>query len=147
MWLLGDVERVTAELSAVTGRYGELDETGEALLRFKNGVIGSLGGGWVDVAHPVGVILSGTEGHAYVLNRDQLYIKSKHIEGADGQTPWTALPEAWPHAFELFFDAATGKPDVSLVTPHEAAARSAVMEALYEAARERAWVQPAGPEA
>jgi predicted dehydrogenase len=143
MWLLGDVTSVTATLATVTGRYGDLDETGEALMRFKNGVIGSLGGGWVDVAHPVGLILSGTEGHAYVANRDQLYFKSQHVEGADGETPWTALPEAWPHAFELFFDAVNGKPGVSLVSPQEAAVRSAVMEAMYQAANTHTWVQPA----
>lgn len=142
MWLLGDVKRVTAEIAAVTGIYGDLDETGEALLKFENGVIGSLGGGWVDVAHPVGVILSGTEGHAYVVNRDTLYFKSEHVDGADGESPWTDLPEAWPHAFELFFDAVNGKDGVSLVRPQEAAARSAVMEALYQAANEQTWVEP-----
>lgn len=142
MWLLGDVERVTAEVAAVTGRYGDLDETGEALIRFTSGIIGSLGGGWVDVAHPVSVILSGTEGHAYVVNRDQLYFKSQHVEGADGESPWVDLPEGWPHAFELFFDAVNGKEGVSLVTPQEAAARSAVMEAMYKAASEHTWITP-----
>lgn len=52
------------------------------------------------------------------------------------------VPEAWPHAFDLFLDAIAGKQDVPLVGVREAAARSAVMEALYEAARTRTWVQP-----
>lgn len=142
MWLLGDVTRVTAEIASVTGRYGDLDETGEGLMLFKNGIIGSIGGGWVDVVHPVSVILSGTEGHAYVAN-GQLYFKSQHVEGADGESPWTDLPGAWPHAFELFFDAVLGKPDVALVKPQEAAARSAVMEAMYRAAAQHTWVEPA----
>jgi predicted dehydrogenase len=142
MWLLGDVARVTAEIATVTGRYGDLDETGEGLMLFKNGIIGSIGGGWVDVVHPVGVILSGTEGHAYVAN-GQLFFKSQHVEGATGESAWTALPEAWPHAFELFFDAALGKENVSLVKPEEAAARSAVMEAMYRAAEQHTWVEPA----
>ena len=106
---------------------------------FTNGVVGTLAAGWVDVANPVTVLVSGTEGHAYV--RDgALYFQSKHVDGATGAAPWAALPEAWPHAFELFLDAVVGKPDVPLVTAQEAAARSAVMEAFYTAAARQAWV-------
>ena len=84
------------------------------------------------------MLVNGTEGHAYV--RDgALYFQSKH-DGATGAEPWTALPEAWPHAFELFLDAVVGKPDVPLVSAQEAAARSAVMEAFYTAAARQAWV-------
>lgn len=142
MWLLGDVSRVTATLSRATDLYGDVDETGEALLRFDNGVIGSLAGGWVDVAHPVGLILSGTEGHAHV-DSGNLYFQSSHVDGADGKSPWTDLPTEWPHAFELFLDAMTEKAAPPLVTPREAAARSAVMEAMYLAAKEDTWVTPA----
>lgn len=142
MWLMDDVEEVTATLSSITGTYGDLDETGEGLLRFRNGTIGSVGGGWVDIQHPVNLILSGTEGHALGMNRDTLYFKSQHVDGADGETPWTDLPQPWPHAFELFFDAVLGKGDVSLVSAREAADRSAVMEALYNAAQQHTWVAP-----
>jgi predicted dehydrogenase len=141
LWLLGDVKRVTATLGVATGRYGETDEFGEGLLEFTNGAVGSLAAGWVDVAHPVGLILSGTEGHAYIAN-GQLYYQSSHVAGADGKEPWTQLPEAWPHAFELFLDAVVGK-DAPLVDVREAAVRSAVMEALYEGARTHQWVSPA----
>jgi hypothetical protein len=51
------------------------------------------------------------------------------------------LPDAWPHAFELFLDAVVGKPDVPLVSPSEAALRSAVMAAMYRAVREQTWVR------
>lgn len=142
MWLLGDIARVSASIKVVTARYGDCDETGEALIEFENGVIGTLAAGWVDVAHPVSIILSGTEGHAYVAD-GKLYFKSSHVEGADGATPWTALPAELPHAFELFLDAVVGKGEVSLVTPWEAAARSAVMEAMYAAARDGVWAVPA----
>lgn len=141
MWLLGDVARVTAETVTVTGRYGDLDETGEGLMLFKSGIIGSIGGGWVDVVHPVGIILSGTEGHAYVAN-GQIFFKGQHVAGADGESPWTNLPAAWPHAFELFFDAVLGKEEVTLVRPQEAAARTAVMEAMYQAAERHTWIEP-----
>jgi predicted dehydrogenase len=140
LWLMGDVSQVTADVNVATGRYGDCDEYGEGLLRFENGVIGSLAAGWVDVAHPVNLILSGTEGHAYVAV-GALYFESRHVDGADGKEPWTRLPEAWPHAFELFLDALRGK-DVPLVSAQEAAVRSAVMEALYRGARTRQWVAP-----
>jgi predicted dehydrogenase len=144
MWLFGDVARVAASIGVVTRRYGECDETGEGLIEFSNGVIATLAAGWVDVANPVRALVSGTEGHAVVVNND-LYYQSCHVEGADGKQPWTKLPEALPHAFDLFLDAVGGKSDVPLVTPSEAAARSAVMEALYAASKTRRWVSPKQP--
>jgi predicted dehydrogenase len=148
MWLMGDVARVTADIGAVTGRYGDCDEFGEGLLHFANGTVGTLAAGWLDVANPVTLIVSGTEGHAHVVN-GQLYFKSEHVEGAGGEGPWTGLPAAWPHAFDLFLDAITGaepptgEAQVPLVTVKEAAARSAVMEALYTAAGQQTWVATA----
>jgi predicted dehydrogenase len=140
LWMMGDVKEVTATVRVVTGRYGDCDETGEGLLNFANGAIGALAAGWVDVAHPVSHIVSGTQGHAYVAN-GKLFYQSEHVAGADGTAPWEKLPEAWPHAFELFLDALGGK-QVPLVGVDEAARRSAVMEALYRAARTQAWVTP-----
>jgi predicted dehydrogenase len=139
MWMMGDPLRVTADMDVTTGRYGECDETGEGLLRFEGGAIGVLAGGWVDLANPVPLLISGTEGHAYVY-QGQLFYKSEHMAGADGKAPWTKLPEDLPHAFELYLDAMLGQ-DVPLVGAREAAARSAVMEALYEAARTKTWVE------
>jgi predicted dehydrogenase len=141
LWLMGDVVNVTANIDVVTGRYGDCDEFGEGLLKFENGAIGSLAAGWVDVAQPVSVIVSGTEGHALVTD-NQLYFQSDHVAGADGKAPWTDLPEAWPHAFELFLDALTGKAHAPLVTVREAAVRSAVMGALYEGHARQTWVTP-----
>jgi predicted dehydrogenase len=140
MWLLGDVMRVSAELGVAIARYPDCDEFGEALIRFQNGVIGTLAAGWVDVAHPVPLLISGTEGHAYVRN-NELFFKSSVVPGATGEEPWTDLPTAWPHAFELFLDAVGGQPNVPLVTAREAAARSAVMEAMYQSAGRQAWVK------
>ena len=77
---------------------------------------------WVDVVHPVPLILSGTEGHAHVDNGN-LYFTGPHVEGADGKESWTDLPKAWPHAFELFYDAVAAEKVVHLVRPFEAAAR------------------------
>lgn len=141
LWLMGGVERVTADLGVATGRYGDCDEYGEGLLKFENGAVGSLAAGWVDVADPVKLVLSGTQGLAYMLD-GQLFLECEAIPGADGKTPWTDLPEPWPHAFELFLDALVGKPGVELVGAREAAYRSAVMEAMYQAAKEHAWVKP-----
>jgi len=145
LWLLGDVESVTATVDVALDKYDGCDETGEALLKFKNGVIGSLAAGWVDVANPVSMIISGTEGHAHVSNGD-LYFTCQNVEGADGEKPWTDLPTEWPHAFELFLDAVGGKEGVPLVGAREAAVRSDVMAAMYEAASEQTWVSPRSSE-
>ncbi len=140
MWMLGDVESVAGATAGPLKRYGSsCDETGEGLLRFRSGVLGSLAAGWVDVGNPVTLAISGTEGFAYVAD-GRLFFRSKRVKGADGSEPWTSLPEALPHAFELFFDALEGK-EVPLVSAREAAARSAVVEAFYEAARSGKWVK------
>jgi predicted dehydrogenase len=141
IWLLGPVASATAQIDNGTGRYDDCDEVGEGLLRFKSGAIGTLAAAWTDLANPVQYLISGTEGHAAIIN-GQLFFQSKRVEGADGKQPWTDLPDAWPHAFELFLDAIGGKDDVPLVTAREAAYRSAVMEAMYEGARENKWVEP-----
>lgn len=139
MWIMGDIESVTANVKVVTGRYGDCDESGEALMQFKNGAIGTLAGGWVDVANPVTLLISGTEGHAVVVN-NELFVQSKKIEGADGKKAWKDLPEAKPVPMTLFVDSIAGKNDLPLVTPREAAARVVVMEAMYQGAKDRKWV-------
>jgi predicted dehydrogenase len=140
LWFIDEeVERVTAVLRTATGRYGpNCDEYGEGMLQFSNGIIATLAAGWVDVADPVTVQISGTEGHAVVVHGN-LYFQSQHVAGADGKTVWTDLPPAWPHAFELFLDAVVGKPDVPLVTAVEAARRNVVMEALYQSSQAEQW--------
>lgn len=142
MWLLGDVERITADIRIVTGHYGDCDESGEALLRFRNGVVATLAAGWVDVADPITLLVSGTEGHAHIAN-GRLYFKSNKVDGADGNQPWTQLPEAPRAPLHQFLDAVGGKQGLPLVTPREAAARVGVMEAAYRAARTQTWATPA----
>jgi predicted dehydrogenase len=68
LWWMGDPVTVTADVDVATGRYGDCDEYGEGLLKFEGGAIGVLAGGWVDLADPVPLLVSGTEGHAYVAN-------------------------------------------------------------------------------
>ncbi len=141
LWFLGSVDRATSSLRVVTGRYGDCDESGEGLLQFSNGVVGTLAAGWVDVADPVWFAISGTEGQAYVAD-GKLYVQSKHVEGADGKSPWTQLPEKQVAGFDLFLDTIEGKANAPLVGAQEAAYRSAVMEALYEGNRLQTWVAP-----
>lgn len=145
IWLMGSVERVTATLKVVTGRYGDCDESGEGLLQFTNGAIGTLAAGWVDVADPVWLQISGTEGLAYVVG-DKLYFRSEHVEGANGKSPWTNLPSPQPAGFDLFLDTIEGKSNAPLVSVQEAAYRSAVMEALYKGAEQQTWVAPSAAE-
>ncbi len=115
------------------------DETGDALLKFKSGVIGTLAGAWDDIANPVSLLISGTEAHAAVIN-GELFIVSKGLN-SDGKQPWAGLPPAKPAGFIAFLDAITGK-EATLVTPREAAYRSAVMEAIYEGAKHNNWETP-----
>jgi len=144
LWLIGDVIRVTAQIDSGTGAYPGCDETGEGLLRFASGAIGTLAAAWDDVANPVSLLISGTEGHAFVLN-GQLFFQSKHVEGADGKTPWQDLPPAAPAGLDAFLNAITGQNDAALVNVWEAAYRSAVIEALYEGATQNTWVTPHRP--
>ena len=138
MWLMGDVVSVTAQMDRLLGKYA-CDEYGEGMLRFANSAIGTLAAGWVDLARTMPFHITGTEGVAYG-DEDKLYVKSHNLAGADGGE-WTDLPEALPHAFELFLDALNGE-DVSLISAKEAADRTAVMEAFYQAANSNSWVQP-----
>ena len=138
MWLMGDVASVTAQVDRLLGKY-DCDEYGEGMLRFANGAIGTIAAGWVDVLRPQSILVSGTEGVAYV-DGDKLYVQSENLPGTDGGA-WTDLPAALPHAFDLFLDAISGQ-DVPLISAKEAADCSAVMEAFYQAAEQNSWVQP-----
>jgi predicted dehydrogenase len=139
MWLMGDVEAVSADLRTVTNRYPNCDEIGQGLLRFKNGVTGTISAGWVEPANPVSLLVSGTEGHAVVFN-DRLYLRTEKVPGADGARPWGKLPLPPDHPLLQFVSAVAGQKDLPLVTVREAAARVKVMEALYQSARERKWI-------
>lgn len=138
MWLMGDVVSVTAQMDSLLGKY-PCDEYGEGMLRFANGAIGTLAAGWVDLARTMPIHVTGTAGVAYV-DDDKLYVKSDNLPGADG-CEWADLPEALPHAFELFLNALNGA-NVALISAKEAADRTAVMEAFYQAAGSNTWVQP-----
>jgi predicted dehydrogenase len=140
MWLFGGVESVTADIHPVTHRYGDCDETGEALIRFQSGVIGTLAAGWVDIEDPVKLLISGTQGHAVVFN-DQLFYRSEKVDGSDAGKAWTDLPPATPEPMDQFLDAVAGAKDEPLVLPAEAAARVTVMEAMYQAARKQEWIR------
>src|SRR5436190_787236 len=139
MWLFGDVEEVTAEVRNVKGKYDGCDESGEGLIRFKNGIMGTLAAGWVDVEDPIQLLISGTEGHAIVQD-NHLYYRSKKVPGSDSKEPLLNLPPAAHPPLTQFLDAVAGAKDQRLVKPGEAAARVKVMEAMYRGAKERKWV-------
>ena len=134
MGLCGDVDSVTAETRVVTGRYGDCDEAGEALLRFKSGVIGNLVASWVDVWDPVTLQISGTEGSAVIVT-GELFFKCAHVKGADGARPWTELPAGQAVPLQQFVNAVAGQKGMPLVPVREAAARVTVMEAAYRSSK------------
>src|SRR5712671_6578931 len=83
----------TATVAPGTARYENCDELGEGLMVFASGAIGTLAASWDDVANPVTLEISGTEGHATIVN-DKLYFQSKKVKGAEGKAPWTDLPKS-----------------------------------------------------
>jgi len=137
MWLMGEPVEVGATIHTLTNRYGEAcDEYGEGMLRFADNTIATIAAGWVDYCNPVICEVCGTEGHAVYMN-GALYFTSTKVEGADGQAPWTKLPEAMPHAFDLYLDRILDGKNVPLVSVREAAARNIVMAQIYKAAQEK----------
>ena len=142
MWLMGGIAAATADIKIVTDRYPNCDESGEALLKFQNGVTGTLAAGWVDVENPITLEIAGTQGHASIVN-GMLYFKSEKVAGAKGDEPWNKLPHSLPPPITQFLDALEGKPHDNLVKPSEAAARVAVMEAAYQGAHHQTWVKVA----
>lgn len=140
MWFFGMPESVAADVRTVTGRYGaSCDENGEALLTFPKGISASISSGWVNVSNPVFCEIHGTEASAAIFG-NKLYFQAESLEGSTCDKPFEGtLPEALPHAFQLFLDAVGGK-KVPLVTVREAAARNRAMEALYRSAKERSRV-------
>jgi hypothetical protein len=141
LWMLGPVKLATARISAGTARYPGCDETGEGLLEFENGVVATMTAAWDDVDDPVKLIISGTEGHATIF-RGQLYFQSAHVEGADGKTPWTTLPDPSPWGLDALVDAVQGKPTPALCPVRDAAYACAVMEAMYKGNHENRWATP-----
>jgi predicted dehydrogenase len=139
MWMFGDISAVTGELKSITGRYGDVDEAGEALFQFKNGVLGTLAAGWVDIEDPVQLEICGTEGHASVVD-NHLYYRSKKVPGSDSKEALTNFPKPPRPPMHQFLDALAGSKDQPLVSPREAAARVVVMEAIYKGAREHKWI-------
>jgi predicted dehydrogenase len=142
MWLLGDVASVSADVKVVTRRYGDTDEAGTALMRFKSGVTGTLSAGWVDVANPVTLQIAGTEGHALIV-QNTLFFQSAKVPGSKISQPWTSLPAQPKAPLHQFVDAVLGVQGQPLVPVREAAERVVVMEAMYKAARGNGWVKVA----
>ena len=140
MWIFGDVEKVTGLIEPVTRRYGDCDESGEALLQFKSGLAGSLAAGWVDIEDPVKLLISGTEGHA-VIFRGQLFYRSLHLPGSSGQKPWQDFPKGPDEPIDQFLNTLAGSKDQPLVSIQDAASRVNVMSTIYAAAASGQWLK------
>lgn len=134
IWMFGGITSVTATMDPGTNRYPGCEETGEALLRFSNGTIGTLTAAWDDVTDPARLMISGTKGYA-VLGSDL------KIAGPDGKLEsYEPTEPAVSAGFGAFLDHLEGK-SVELVTAREAANRDVVMDAIYQAAQYGIWVE------
>jgi predicted dehydrogenase len=136
LWLFGPISAVTAAFSNGTARYEGCEEAGEALLKFENGIIGTLTASWDDVANPIRIQVAGTLGHA-TLGVDLL------VAGPDGKLEKVEVGNGVPAGFAAFLDYAAGI-EVELVTAREAANRDIVMDAIYRGAASRSWVDIVG---
>jgi len=141
IWMLGDVDEVTADIGPVTGRFGAVDESGRGLIHFKSGVTGVVAGSWVDRENPLTLRITGTEGHAAII-KGQLYFRSSKVAGADALKPWRKLPRGQQPPLNMWLDAVSGVTGLPLVPADDAAARVGVMEAMYQASVRRTWVKP-----
>lgn len=130
----GEVERVAGFIGAQLGRYEDIDEYGSGLIQFSSGAIAEVEASWVDAKLRSPIEVNGTQGQIQI-SGDTIHYYSELVEGADGG-PWQGvLPEAAPHAFQLFWDKLEGKQlAVGLVGIEEAAAESRVMAEMYRAA-------------
>ena len=130
----GAVTQAAGVLGNAVARYNaEIDEYGAGLLTFESGASAYFDASWVDQILRTPWTVYGTEGQISVIN-GKIYFWSKHVEGADG-SEWTKLPDAAPHAFDLWIDALQDKPlAVPLVTVDEAALGSTIMERVYNSA-------------
>ncbi|MFG0250475.1 MAG: Gfo/Idh/MocA family protein [Phycisphaeraceae bacterium JB051] len=139
LWFMeGDkLKKVTGAVDSATGRYGKVDEYGQGLLKFKSGAVANIAAGWVSNADPYKMNISGTEGELFV-EANKLFIKTKDMDKAEEVTD---LPEAMPHAFMIFIERIAGISELPIVTADEAALRNAVMEKIYEGAKENTWVK------
>lgn len=135
LWVMipacGPVKNVCGALGTATKRYGDIDEYGAGILTFESGALAVMEASWVDPKLRAPVEIHGTRGEI-IVNDGKVFYYSELVEGADG-SEWTKLPDALPHAFELFWDKQLGK-DVPLVTIEEATEESRVMHEIYKAA-------------
>ncbi len=134
LWMFGSIHSVTGAFSNGTARYEGCEELGEALLKFSNGVIGTMAAGWDDVADPYRLMIMGTKGYA-TLGRDLM------VAGEDGKLAvYEKLEPAKPAGFSGWLDHLEGK-QADLVTPKEATNRDVVMSAIYKGAHEHKWIE------
>jgi predicted dehydrogenase len=134
IWMFGGVSAVTGLHGKGTARYEGCEETGEAILKFNSGVIGTLTAAWDDVTDPMRIMVSGTKGFA-TLGADL------KLAGPDGKLEKVEnLEPAVAAGFPAFLDYLEGK-SVSLVSAREAAQRDVVMDSIYRAAESQTWVE------
>lgn len=147
IYFFGPAVAATGAIGGQTIKYPNIDEYGEGLVRFANGVTGSIAAGWVDHQNPNFLEITGTEGHLHI-HWGQLYYQSSKssVPGADGKSgpiDKSHFPAELPHAFDLFFEVLAGNQDRSVLIPVEDALNVAkTMEAMYTGDRIGGWVKP-----
>lgn len=145
VYLFGPVASVAGTLGGKTIRYPHIDEYGQTLLKFANGITGSVAAGWVSRRCPVKLEIDGTEGHLHIDEGRVFYFSKKsQVPGADASAPIDPkyMPARLPRAFELYLDVLEGKADPKdLISIEDAYHVAKTMEAVYLSDKIGSWVK------
>jgi predicted dehydrogenase len=138
--ILGPVESAFATISNVSGIYPDVDDNGLALLRFKNGALGTIEASWVQTGGLSGLEITGSEGTLFQ-HPDQGFITA--APGKDAQA--VAPGEEKPTRVDRLVAAIEGKLSQEELQDDLACAADAVaiMEACYESNKTGGWVDVA----
>ena len=139
LWLMGDAKEATGSIQTANNRYPGCDEFGEAIINFRNGVVGTLAAGWVDPKDPLDFTIWGTEGYAYLTRDDKIIFSCKSVNNGETITETTMPVASMPHPFVQFLENVEGKGSYELVTAQEAAYVNIVMSAIYRGAQDKIW--------
>ncbi len=138
--ILGPVQSAFATISNVSGIYSDVDDNGLALLRFKNGALGTIEASWVQTGGLSGLEITGSEGTLFQ-HPDQGFVTA--APGKEVET--VAKGDEKPTRVDRLNAAIEGKISQEELQNDLACAADAVaiIEACYQSNKMGGWVDVA----
>jgi predicted dehydrogenase len=139
--LFGPVDEVTATINNGCGAYPDTDDYGIALLKFANGICGTVEASWVHQGGPVGLEIQGSAGAIWDLPG------KGYVFGKPGSEPQViAAADARPQQVDRLIAVIKGSiPREELEADLRASEDAvAIMEAAYLSNKSRGWVKVGG---